>query len=328
MDPNQMPHFLSSEAERALMGEEEQARRLFHSNISPSPAPGSAARATYFHQQQPYAGFAHQMPLMSPMPSMPPMSSPYIVPSSPYSTTFGQQRPWQSLHADEVEGTSQLTFSEISRSSSPNNPADLENFGYLLPDGRSWRCAHPGCTSQAVFHRGCDLRKHFRRHTKFLFCRHEDCPQSTEGGFSSKKDRDRHEAKHKPGVPCDWEGCDRLFSRVDNMKDHVRRIHRKAHWRTVRLLFSNVRFDRFEIPRDAWFSFRNDIWRRRRDEPGFIIFLDAFLAKSTEVVVPFLQSLFSIWCFIFIHAVDGIWDWWPVRSCILSCHVLRRRRLK
>lgn len=203
------------------MGEEEQARRLFYSNTSQNPAPASQAHAAYFHQQQPYAGHGQSMPLMQPV------ASPYIVPSSPYTTAPWSQQPWQNLHPDEAEGPSHLTFSDMSRSTSPNNPADLQNFGYPLPDGRSWRCAHPGCTSQAVFHRGCDLRKHFRRHTKSLFCRHEDCPQSIEGGFSSKKDRDRHEAKHKPGVPCDWEDCDRLFSRVDNMKDHVRRIHRK-----------------------------------------------------------------------------------------------------
>jgi hypothetical protein len=79
------------------------------------------------------------------------------------------------------------------------------------------------------------LRKHFNRHQKYLFCRHEGCPQSVprgpqsaRSGFSSKKDRARHEARHNPGVLCEWEGCGRVFSRVDNMKDHVRRIHRRA----------------------------------------------------------------------------------------------------
>ncbi|KAJ4290996.1 hypothetical protein N0V90_010192 [Kalmusia sp. IMI 367209] len=43
-----------------------------------------------------------------------------------------------------------------------------------------------------------------------------------------KKDLARHEAKHNPGVLCDWDGCDRVFSRVDNMRDHVKRIHLKA----------------------------------------------------------------------------------------------------
>lgn len=124
---------------------------------------------------------------------------------------------------------------------------------------QAWRCAYPNCTSRAVFTRGCDLRKHYNRHSKHLFCRVEGCPQSeaaciaaaqqqatqaggepsdpsrlvVSGGFSSKKDRARHEAKHNPGIKCEWRGpngeeCGRLFSRMDNMKDHVRRIHNKG----------------------------------------------------------------------------------------------------
>ncbi|KAJ5156973.1 uncharacterized protein N7482_008073 [Penicillium canariense] len=112
-------------------------------------------------------------------------------------------------------------------SSPPFNPADLTRYGIPAGDG-VWRCAHPGCTSQALFRRGCDLRKHFNRHRKHLFCRHEGCPQSKQGGFSSKKDRARHEAKHNPGIVCEWDGCGRVFSRVDNMKDHVRRIHQRG----------------------------------------------------------------------------------------------------
>ncbi|KAJ6124614.1 hypothetical protein N7471_011931 [Penicillium samsonianum] len=114
-----------------------------------------------------------------------------------------------------------------SGSGSGSNSGDLSNYGIPTGDG-TWRCAHPGCSSQAVFHRGCDLRKHFNRHRKYLFCRYEGCPQSAKNGFSSKKDRARHEAKHNPGVFCEWEGCGKVFSRVDNMKDHVRRIHRKG----------------------------------------------------------------------------------------------------
>ncbi|KAJ5893285.1 hypothetical protein N7495_004976 [Penicillium taxi] len=114
------------------------------------------------------------------------------------------------------------------RQDSPSsNRTDLSRYGIPTGDG-AWRCAHPGCTSQSLFRRGCDLRKHFNRHRKHLFCRHENCPQSRQGGFSSKKDRARHEAKHNPGIVCDWDGCGRVFSRVDNMKDHVRRIHRRV----------------------------------------------------------------------------------------------------
>lgn len=120
-----------------------------------------------------------------------------------------------------------LSDFESKASSPPFNPADLTRYGIPAGDG-VWRCAHPGCTSQALFRRGCDLRKHFNRHRKHLFCRHEGCPQSKQGGFSSKKDRARHEAKHNPGIVCEWDGCGRVFSRVDNMKDHVRRIHRRG----------------------------------------------------------------------------------------------------
>ncbi|KAJ5542566.1 hypothetical protein N7535_004988 [Penicillium sp. DV-2018c] len=112
------------------------------------------------------------------------------------------------------------------QSTSASN-ADLTLYGIPSEDG-TWRCAYPGCTSQASFRRGCDLRKHYNRHRKYLSCRYEGCPQSVRSGFSSKKDRARHEAKHNPGVLCEWEGCGKVFSRVDNMKDHVRRIHRKG----------------------------------------------------------------------------------------------------
>ncbi|KAL4907520.1 hypothetical protein BDW74DRAFT_125445 [Aspergillus multicolor] len=118
-------------------------------------------------------------------------------------------------------------------STSASNSKDLSLYGTPSPTHPgAWRCAYPSCTSSSLFRRGCDLRKHYNRHRKHLFCRHDGCPQSNPqmsgAGFSSKKDRDRHEAKHNPGIVCEWasEGCTRVFSRVDNMKDHVRRIHK------------------------------------------------------------------------------------------------------
>jgi hypothetical protein len=113
---------------------------------------------------------------------------------------------------------------QSTRTTRSSKPTGLTSFGIASSDG-TWRCAYPGCSSQVTFRRGCDLRKHFNRHRKHLFCRHEGCPQASHGGFSSKKDRARHEAKHNPGIPCERAGCFRMFSRVDNMKDHVRRIH-------------------------------------------------------------------------------------------------------
>lgn len=105
--------------------------------------------------------------------------------------------------------------SDMSRSSSPN-ASEMARYGRPQEQG-TWRCAYPGCTSKSIFRRGCDLRKHYRRHTKSLFCRYTGCKQASEGGFSSEKDRARHEAKHDPQISCEWQGCSRVFSRVDNM---------------------------------------------------------------------------------------------------------------
>lgn len=246
MDRHNMSGFLSSEAERALQAEEEEAQRLFYEAMVHSQQqarrqypqgssslypPVSRPGVPYIQQptwSSPYApSTTVTYPTMQQTPVLP--SSPYVLPSSSEPEDWSSNS-WNTLRPEGYQGSRSraASGSDYSRSPSPN-PAELHNFGFPLADGRSWRCAHPGCTSQAVFTRGCDLRKHFRRHTKSLFCRHEGCSQSTEGGFSSKKDRDRHEAKHKPGVPCQWEGCERVFSRVDNMKDHVRRIHRKSN---------------------------------------------------------------------------------------------------
>jgi hypothetical protein len=104
---------------------------------------------------------------------------------------------------------------ESYRAQSPGH-ADLKLYGFMNPEG-TWSCAYPGCTSRAVFTRGCDLRKHHKRHTKSFFCRYPGCTQASGGGFSSKKDLARHEAKHNPEVVCEWTGCGRIFSRVDNM---------------------------------------------------------------------------------------------------------------
>ncbi|KAL8905877.1 MAG: hypothetical protein Q9207_002354 [Kuettlingeria erythrocarpa] len=209
-----MSGFFSSEAERALMGEEEEARRLFYSDpLNHPPPPGHPA-----YQGQHTVPVVHSQgwpPLYSAGPSNPHMYER----STSYATEDYPTSSWSSLHPDDAGESS----SQLSRASSPGNPADLQNFGYSLGDGASWKCAYPGCSSQAVFTRGCDLRKHYRRHSKTFFCRVERC--TAEGGFSSRKDRDRHEASHRPEIPCEWRGCDKMFSRVDNMRDHVRRIH-------------------------------------------------------------------------------------------------------
>jgi hypothetical protein len=154
-------------------------------------------------------------------------------------------------------GTTSSGLRPTLRSNSTSSNSSLHAYGIPVTDPSSasgqpaWRCAYPGCTSRATFTRGCDLRKHYNRHSKHLFCRVDGCPQSQAaaaarstdgsltGGFSSKKDRARHEAKHNPGIKCEWKGpngedCGRIFSRMDNMKDHVRRIHKKHEQKSSR----------------------------------------------------------------------------------------------
>ena len=138
------------------MGEDE-ARRLFRRDAAGKSIAATNTQAPYASQQPWPSGWNLQGP------DMQPAANPYSIPSSPYSAEPWPRQTWQTLHPDSFEISSPATISDISRSSSPNNPADLQNFGHPLPDGRSWRCAHPGCTSQATFTRGCDLRKHFRR---------------------------------------------------------------------------------------------------------------------------------------------------------------------
>ena len=132
-----------------------------------------------------------------------------------------QQSQWtlaQSPHTFATSSSSlacNLTVSEVPRSVPPS-PVTLTDYGFRNLDN-SWSCVWPGCTSRTRFTRACDLHKHYKRHSKTLFCRYYGCPQSMQAGFSSKKDRARHEAKHNPMVMCEWESCGRLFSRVDNM---------------------------------------------------------------------------------------------------------------
>ena len=189
--------------------------------------PYSHADPPLYPQHQPWFG----VPLMSqptaaPYDTSTPALMEYPSPQSYASSTYGGGD-GTLLRANSTSSTHHHRRSPASSISDSPGTADLHNYGLQNPDG-TWRCAFPGCSSRANFTRGCDLRKHYKRHSKHLFCRHEDCPQATEGGFSSKKDRTRHEAKHNPGVHCEWDGCQRIFSRVDNMKDHVRRIHRKG----------------------------------------------------------------------------------------------------
>lgn len=146
---------------------------------------------------------------------------PSMIDATSVSLAYEQQLPSIPTHSRLTPATSNsrsafsFKVSEVSSTVS-SNPETLTAYGFRSSNN-NWSCAWPGCTSRARFTRACDLRKHYNRHSKTLFCRYKGCPQSREAGFSNKKDRARHETKHNPKVTCNWEGCGRLFGRVDNM---------------------------------------------------------------------------------------------------------------
>lgn len=142
----------------------------------------------------------------------------------------------------------QLAVPSILPSISPSSSSSLELEDSISRDDtrapvsrdpslKFWRCSYPDCASRVLFTRPCDLKKHYQRHFKAFYCRVEGCFRSTSisagekgsstlgPGFSSKKDRLRHEMKHDPRIRC--EECGKNFSRVDNMKDHMRRLHKR-----------------------------------------------------------------------------------------------------
>jgi len=99
----------------------------------------------------------------------------------------------------------------------PPAPEPIQN-----PD-RTWACPQPGCTHPG-HKRRCDARKHHKSHTKPYACRVRGCPYRS----SNAKDRERHyDTRHATTrhPACPAPGCGVLKSRVDNMRDHIRRKH-------------------------------------------------------------------------------------------------------
>ncbi|ETN43508.1 uncharacterized protein HMPREF1541_02667 [Cyphellophora europaea CBS 101466] len=214
-------------------------------NVIP-PTPQDIAPATFDFNTLPRAGSAaHHL-----------STSPAFSRQSSHNSSLSSlsRSPSPGIYSISANGSAGPVRQTL-RSNSTSSNSSLHAYGIPVQDPTTnhpaWRCAYPGCTSRATFTRGCDLRKHYNRHSKHLFCRVDGCPQSQAaaasrstdgtltGGFSSKKDRARHEAKHNPGIRCEWKGvhgeeCGRIFSRMDNMKDHVRRIHKKHEQKSSR----------------------------------------------------------------------------------------------
>lgn len=131
--------------------------------------------------------------------------------------------------ADRSQSSAEANYHN-SNDLQPQSPgsADLHDLGYSTDGGKTWHCYFPECTNQAKFTRDCDLRKHFKKHTMSFPCRRSDCPQSIIGvppRFTCQKDRDRHEQRHTAEVICAFPRCDQQFSKIETMRDHVKRIH-------------------------------------------------------------------------------------------------------
>ncbi|KAB8263925.1 hypothetical protein BDV32DRAFT_161449 [Aspergillus pseudonomiae] len=175
-----------------------------------------------------------------PEPQIPGLLGPPILPSPSEPLT-----PTCSYIPDVPMGPSRdkpVLSSPGSSSHHPNSPPELLFVHTTPADSTSLSHAKrpvPGYRSTARLTTAQGSRRHYHQHVKRFFCHYENCPQSepdpqspSKGGFTTRKDRDRHEAKHKPEIRCHWrnqqgEQCTRLFSRMDNMRDHVRRIHRR-----------------------------------------------------------------------------------------------------
>ncbi|THC91689.1 hypothetical protein EYZ11_008860 [Aspergillus tanneri] len=235
-----MSHFLFTDQPINTFSQPSLNYTSHHAVETPEPFhsghPNSAAADDYYYCVTTSQWFSSQLPPQSqqaPLSTAAPSYSPtshdesLFPPAFPSSPSYLHQLPVSSPAQPSTARTSSTPDNDSPTTIATNQPSqqkDLSQYGIPEGDG-TWRCAHEGCKSSTRFRRGCDLRKHYNRHKKTFNCRHPHC-EGSKKWFSSKKDRDRHEAKHNPDVKCEW-GCPRVFSRVDNMKDHVRRMHRQ-----------------------------------------------------------------------------------------------------
>lgn len=257
-----MSGLFSREAEEVLSAQEAEDRRSHYQTIAHDPCfTDHASRAPY--QQQwttalhPAMASTHSQPSpyvfstpaqYMPWPSLDPNPvtggqytppAPHVIPPSPYSSDqHWSNGPWPTLHPEDAVVPSN------SRSVSPN-PADLHNFGLPSQMAKAGVVLiqlvplKPNSRGVAIYVSIIGVIPNlFSAATKtVLNQRRADSRQAKIGTGMNQKYSPlirvarscplTSRMKHKPGVPCTNDECERIFSRVDNMKDHVRRIHRK-----------------------------------------------------------------------------------------------------
>ena len=153
-------------------------------------------------------------------------SSPVDTPVSYSTHSPGGQIPQTPSSVDSPTSLSSLSSTlqipQTPNSLEPSSPPPPAPEPIQNPD-RTWACPQPGCTHPG-HKRRCDARKHHKSHTKPYACRVRGCPYRS----SNAKDRERHyDTRHATTrhPACPAPGCGVLKSRVDNMRDHIRRKH-------------------------------------------------------------------------------------------------------
>ncbi|RYO55856.1 hypothetical protein AA0116_g8824 [Alternaria tenuissima] len=217
--------FFSSEAELALMAPDDGMGHLYPSSTCQSPPSIMYSPPLHHMAHRPSTTMSgHTAMYTPPQDYRPVMDSPYpphaLWSTQPSSIPLPQVTSYSYPSFSGMASPPMLAHDSTLLSQSFGAPRPSRSHSTSSTPGRGIPSNVPSETSPPALSRSLspsspDLRSY-------------GIPNKNGGGFSSKKDLARHEAKHNPGVLCDWEGCDRVFSRVDNMRDHVKRIHLKA----------------------------------------------------------------------------------------------------
>src|SRR5690606_11685599 len=157
------------------------------------------------------------------------------------SVSYSQQTPEYSSPTPY----SSSTYAQSGYGSSPSpSLSHTEPVTPTLRQAELLICDFPNCPRTAPFSRPCDLNKYRKTHEKNHICT-MNLPSGgpCEQRFATSKDLKRHQNSGAHGAQGDYEcphcGCRK--SRLDNLKDHMRRKH-KSTWevRHLYLYFSSL----------------------------------------------------------------------------------------
>ncbi|KAG0123790.1 hypothetical protein HOY82DRAFT_494826 [Tuber indicum] len=152
------------------------------------------------------------------------------IPQTPISLEPNSPPPPAPEPLKNPDGT--WAFPQAGTSLEPSSPPTPAPEPVQNPDG-TWACPQAGCTHPG-HKRRCDARKHHKSHTKPYPCKMRNCTYRS----SNAKDRERHyDTRHASTKhpACPAPGCGVLKSRVDNMRDHIRRKHQGMDYRSPKI---------------------------------------------------------------------------------------------